>query len=147
MPAIEGGGAPSPCEMLFWLPAPRALLAIGNGRMHLVSAYSGEVSAPDIDLLPGLCTAAISDDGERLAVGTSKGLLVVYDPLVHEGEVAFISHQWTAWNAADPGFDQLGVLKRFIERILEGDIKKGTGNPCFFPSRFRGSLGFLPDAH
>ena len=61
-----------------------------------------------------------------------KGLLVVYDPLVHEGEVAFISHQWTAWNAADPGFDQLGVLKRFIERILAGDIKKGTGNPCLF---------------
>ena len=79
MPAMEGGGAPSPCEMLFWLPAPRALLAIGNGRMHLVSAYSGEVSAPDIDMLPGLCTAAISDDGERLAVGTSSGLLVVYD--------------------------------------------------------------------
>ena len=55
-----------------------------------------------------------------------RGLLVDYDPLTHEGKVAFISHQWTSWNAADPGFDQLGVLKRFIERILAGDITQGT---------------------
>ena len=68
----------------------------------------------------------------------ARGLLVDYDPRVHEEHreraVGFVSHQWTSWTAADPAFAQLGVLKRFFERILAGDIQQGEETFLFSAS-------------
>ena len=70
----------------------------------------------------------------------ARGLLVDYDPRVHEEHreraVGFVSHQWTSWTAADPAFAQLGVLKRFFERILAGDIQQGEETFLFSASFF-----------
>ena len=88
MPPQEGGNQPCPAEMLFWLGASRTLLAIGSGRMHFLSVYSGEVSAVDVAVLDGLCVATLSDDGHRLVAGTSTGTVVVYD-------VSHIDHNGT----------------------------------------------------
>jgi WD40 repeat protein/Ca2+-binding EF-hand superfamily protein len=86
--AAEGGAdarlrqpnsSPSPAEMLFWLPTGRTMLAIGNGRFHLVSVYSAEVTDAEIAVVPGASVAALSDDGDRLAVGTADGEIVVFD--------------------------------------------------------------------
>jgi WD40 repeat protein len=79
MPPQEGGNQPCPAEILFWLGGSRALLAIGSGRMHFLSVYSGEVAVVDVAVLDGLCAAALSDDGHRLVAGTSTGEVVVYD--------------------------------------------------------------------
>eukprot|EP00961_Rhodomonas_salina_P244878 3309269-Rhodomonas_salina.2 len=38
------------------------------------------------------------------------------------GPVAFVSHQWLAWEHADPEFEQLKVLQRVLCRIWDGEI-------------------------
>ena len=40
------------------------------------------------------------------------------------GSVAFISHQWLAWQHADPDFEQLAVLQRIVERIAVGELRR-----------------------
>ena len=40
------------------------------------------------------------------------------------GDVAFVSHQWMSWKHADPKFEQLGTLRRVLERILLGEVAK-----------------------
>ena len=52
----------------------------------------------------------------------AKGLLSEW----HEdmGPVAFVSHQWLAWEHADPDFEQLAVLQRVVERIANGELDR-----------------------
>ena len=73
----------------------------------------------------------LADFGDRVPSHQelkTKGLLLNYNLRISQGPVGFISHQWTSWTSADPNFVQLGVLKRFFERILTGDVKRGEDN-------------------
>ena len=40
------------------------------------------------------------------------------------GRVIFISHEWLAWDHADPCGEQFATLKRALSRLMRGDIAK-----------------------
>lgn len=52
-----------------------------------------------------------------------RGLLVEWTPAM-SGRIIFVSHEWLGWHHADPESKQLVALKRLLERLCKGEVRK-----------------------
>ena len=54
-------------------------------------------------------------------VMVEKGVVKEWTEAWH-GRVIFVSHEWLAWDHADPAAEQLRALQQILKRLMNGEI-------------------------